>query len=438
VRIEAPEFLHQLDLPAIQSLLPDEHTALLAFCITQQGSLGLLVHRWQQDAVQMVDIPAFTESTLDGLLFGPGAGGDLGGGWVGEYRRRSPLAWRQVMERVLAEVGQNLLAPILEAVPPNIDHLVVLPSGGLWLLPLHAVPLSTDGAERVGDRFQVIYAPSAGALSSLPALEKPPKRHGLIATVRRPDMALESASLEGVVVGHLLTRCQRLEDAAATRQEFVREARERPYLHFAGHGLYDWEDPAQSGLCLFDGNLTVAELALGRLDPAPTAPAAPGGPGPSGATDEEVDLSAARLLTLSVCEASLVDAVRGRAGEYLSLPAGLMRAGLPCVLSSLWRVKDLSAVLLMERFYRNHLREQMAPGLALHEAQSWMCTRLTQKMVLERIDHWQTLCRQAGRQDLIQHLEAEKARLSNGADGDPNARPYSHPYHWATLTVTGR
>jgi CHAT domain-containing protein len=248
-------------------------------------------------------------------------------------------------------------------------------------------------------------------------------------------MALKSASLEGIVVGHLLTRCQRLEDAAATRQEFVREARERAYLHFAGRGLWDWNDPERSGLCLFDGNLTVAELVRGRLDPTP---AVPGGPGPSGATDEEVDLSAARLLTLSACEAGLVDAVQGRADEYLFLPAGLMRAGLPCVVSSLWQVEDLSAILLLERFYRNHLKEQMPPGLALHEAQSWMCTRLTQKMVLERIDHWQTLCRQAGRQDLIQHLEAEKARLSNGADGDPNARLYSHPYHWAAFAVTGR
>jgi CHAT domain-containing protein len=249
---------------------------------------------------------------------------------------------------------------------------------------------------------------------------------------------LKWAPLEGIVVGHLLTRCQHLEDAAATKQEFVREARERAYLHFAGHGLYDWDDPAKSGLCLSDGTLTLAEMERGRLDPAPAGGGGPGDPGPSGATDEAVDLSAARILTLSACEAGLVDAAQGRSGEYLSLPAGLMRAGVPCVLSSLWQVEDLSAILLLERFYRNHFKERMAPGLALHEAQSWMCTRLTQKMVLERIDRWQTLCRKAGRQDLIQHLEGEKARLSDEADGDPNAKPYSHPYHWAAFAVTVR
>jgi CHAT domain-containing protein/tetratricopeptide (TPR) repeat protein len=433
VREDAPDFLQDLDLRAIRSLLPDERTALVAFCITHQGSIGLLVHGWQQDAVQMVDVPAFTKRTLDGLLFGSGAGGNLGGGWVGEYQNRPLEDWRPLMERVLAKVGKKLLDPILEAVPPCVDHLIFLPSGGLFLLPLHAAPLSGMGAGRVCDRFQVTYAPSAGVLSSLPALETAPKRYGLIATVNRPDMPLlKFAPLEGIVIGRLLARRLHLEDAGATRRDFVRGARERAYLHFAGHGIYDWDDPPQSGLCLADRNLTLTDLQRGHLG------LSSGDPGAAGSEGEPVDLSAARLVTLSACETGIADVVQGSADEYLSLPAGFMRAGVPCVVSSLWQVEDLSAVLLMERFYRNHLAERMAPGLALHEAQSWMCTRLTQNVVLETIDRWQELCKQAKRDDLNQHLEGEKDRLNNGDGRDPDARPYTHPFYWAAFTVTGR
>ena len=433
VRVEAPGFLQHPDPASIRSLLPDEHTALVAFSITPQGSTGLVVHRWQQDAVQVVDIPAFTRRTLDTLLFGPDSSGDSPGGWVRAYQRRTPAEWRALMVRVLAEVGQKLLAPILDVVPPNIEHLVLLPSGGLGLLPLHAVPLSKDGTGRVLDRFLVTYAPSAGALSSLPAPEIPPKRHGLIATVHRRDAGQPKlASLESIIVGRLLTRCQHLEDADATRQEFARESRGRAYLHFAGPCHYDWDDPRQSGLRLVDGDLTLAELERGRLGPSSE------GSTPSGAPDGEVDLSAARLLTLSACEAGLVDAGLDRDADYLFLPASLIRAGVPCVVNSLWRVEGLSAILLLERFYRNHLQEKLSPGIALHEAQSWMCTRLTQRMVLERIEGWQELCTKAGRQDLSQQLEDEKARLSSGDGRDPDDRPYTHPYYWAAFAVTGR
>jgi CHAT domain-containing protein len=144
------------------------------------------------------------------------------------------------------------------------------------------------------------------------------------------------------------------------------------------------------------------------------------------------------LVTLSACETGIADVVQGSADEYLSLPAGFLRAGVPCVVSSLWQVEDLSAVLLMERFYRNHLRERMAPGTALHEAQSWMRARLTRKEVLENVERWQRICKKVGRDDLTRRLEEEKKSLNGGDGRDLRARPYTHPTYWAAFTVTGR
>src|SRR5205823_2525293 len=86
----------------------------------------------------------------------------------------------------------------------------------------------------------------------------------------------------------------------------------------------------------------------------------------------EIDLSAARLVTLSACETGVTDVLRGSAEEYVGIPAGFLLAGVPCVVSSLWAVPDLSTALLMERFYRNHLQSGMEPASALREAQVWV------------------------------------------------------------------
>jgi CHAT domain-containing protein len=80
-------------------------------------------------------------------------------------------------------------------------------------------------------------------------------------------------------------------------------------------------------------------------------------------------MSSARLVTLSACETGITDVVKGSADEFVGLPAGLMLAGVPCVVSSLWSVPDISTAILMRRFYFNHVVERMDIPLALQDAQ---------------------------------------------------------------------
>lgn len=63
---------------------------------------------------------------------------------------------------------------------------------------------------------------------------------------------------------------------------------------------------------------------------------------------------ACRLVTLSACETGITD-IRQSPDEFLGLQAGLLQAGAPTVVSTLWPVDDLSTMLLMERFYQNLL-----------------------------------------------------------------------------------
>jgi len=146
----------------------------------------------------------------------------------------------------------------------------------------------------------------------------------------------------------------------------------------------------------------------------------------------EVDLSAARLVTLSACETGISDVLQGSAEEYVGIPAGFLLAGVPCVVSSLWAVLDLSTALLMERFYRNHLNGKMAIAAALREAQVWV-RDLEAGKVAEyavqwyRQSHWRAKIRLFNSRRYYRYL----------AEQNPNSRPFAHPYYWAAFTVNG-
>ena len=60
-------------------------------------------------------------------------------------------------------------------------------------------------------------------------------------------------------------------------------------------------------------------------------------------------------------------------------------AGVPCVVSSLWSVPDISTAILMERFYSNHIAKGMDIPLSLQEAQLWV-RDLTSSQVADCIE----------------------------------------------------
>jgi hypothetical protein len=95
--------------------IADKETVLMTFSITDKGSIGFVVSG--SNGIQSVDIPGFKTEELNRLLFEP------------DERR------------------------------------FILPSGGLFLLPLHVVPLS-DG-QPLCQRYYVSYAPSIQLLREM-------------------------------------------------------------------------------------------------------------------------------------------------------------------------------------------------------------------------------------------------------------------------------
>jgi CHAT domain-containing protein len=382
----------------------------VAFCVCNFGSLAFIVGREPGNPIAVVELPDFDQNCLRQLLSNRSDGLANDGGWLTTFRRLDPDAWRAAIDRVLRSVGERLLKPVIKALPAGVEHLLLLPSGGLGLLPLHAALLSDNPLRRVCDRFLVSYAPSAQALLD--------SRRGAASTgglyqvvnptedVHLPYAAVEAAAVGGLIADHL-AHC----GSEATKSAVAAGARGRTLIHFVCHGWYDWAEPLLSGLKLAAGDLTLADLQAGALD-----------------------MTSASLVVLSACETGITDVSVGSPDEYVGLPAGFLLAGAPCLVSSLWKVADISTALFMEHFFRQYLAKRCDAVRALSEAQQWLRDLPATAIAAYAERCLRSTALNAREASLIRQDAEQYRRL---AERSPEERPFAHPYYWAAFTVTG-
>jgi len=404
-----PEFIPTgLDLAGLLALIP-KGGALVAPLSTAQGSAVFVVPYGTITVTQehAVALEGFTAVDLHVLLQGP-PDAPQSAGWLGAYNKHRIAPedslvgeeWLDRIETAGRELWDGLLGPVHE----RLQHeglepgapVFLMPQGSLSLLPIHAAWRTHAGQRRYFlDDWTVRYMPSGYALSvSRRRLQEEKRRgHKLLAVVD-PTRDLTFAPAEGKAVTACFSDFQRLEGSTATVEAVMKAASGCHYLHLACHGSYDWWDPMRSGLTLAAGQ----RLTLSRLI-------------------AELDLGASRLVTLSACETGMTN-TRLSPDEYLGLPAGLLQAGAPAVIGTLWPVDDLATGLLLERFYRNllgHAGNQPLPAAsALRAAQRWL-RDITVKALREQ-----------GGDAAVAFAQAQA-----------NETPFSHPYYWAAFTFSG-
>jgi CHAT domain-containing protein len=209
------------------------------------------------------------------------------------------------------------------------------------------------------------------------------------------------------------------------------------YLHFAGHGGFNFTSPLLSTLVLAGAKIRVSK---GEAGPETAA---------SGVAETrfllwrkgtQIDLSkcytlgelfelhlpACRLVILSACETGLTD-LSSELEEYISLGLGFLYAGATNVICSLWAVNDVSTAILMVKFYEE-MQTQPSVALALKQAQQWMRRVTKQELTAWMNDH---------SFGPIPHPKAKlRDHLDLGLEG-PDYRPYQHPIHWAAFCAIG-
>lgn len=296
-------------------------------------------------AETMVGTPDKADPVLDRLLAPDARSMESGLRTSFLLAHANPMRWDSVdIDALCVDIGAALpprLWSWLQAT--SADRVTIVPCGPLALAPLHAAVLPASDDVRFIDRCTVAYAPSARTLSALAPIEGllgRPVFHG------DPTEDLPQARREVEHLGAAFANGTTYLGGAATRKSILESIYSADVVHFAGHGIYDAQQPLESGLVMADGILSLEEV----LSWAPSA-----------------DRRAARLMTLSACDTAVTD-VFSLIDEAIGLASALLLAGVDGVIASLWPVFDDSTAKLMQYLYHG-LERGLDPALALRSAQ---------------------------------------------------------------------
>lgn len=128
-------------------------------------------------------------------------------------------------------------------------------------------------------------------------------------------------------------RFTRLESDSATPVAVLTEMGNHSWVHLACHATQNSTNPTQSAFYLHDGKLDLASIT-------------------------QKHLKHADLAFLSACQTATGDEKLSE--EAVHLAAGMIMAGYPSVIATMWSIHDEDAPLIAEKVYA-HLLEGEAP-----------------------------------------------------------------------------
>ncbi len=332
------------------------------------------------------------------------------------YSQNGHQEWINQLSDLLQTFSDTLhINDILALIPNTCKRLIIIPYLFLHILPLHALPINDN--QILQDKYDVQYAPSCqlfkitqqrqlNDLNSLFAIQNP--QNNLLFT----DLEVEIIK-NLFVQSDILAKQNATEIAIKTHQNFPLAN----CIHFSCHGTFNPNKPLESALILTkektdqeDGYLRLGEIF-------------------------ELNFKNCRLVMLSACETGLID-LNSISDEYIGLPSGFLFAGSPSVVSSLWKVNDLSTAFLLIKFYetlpKNPQKGEIA--VSLKNAQKWLQT-LTLDQFEQELERFQLQL-----DTIINQLGGGKRPIFNESLKQIRQRqpyPFKNPYYWAGFIATG-
>lgn len=141
-----------------------------------------------------------------------------------------------------------------------------------------------------------------------------------------------------------------MDDSQATISAVSKSIESRGVVHFSCHAVQDAQDPLKSGFLLRDGRLE-----------------------------------------LSACQTAAGH--ESLPGEAVHLAAGMLIAGFPSVVATMWWIRDVDAPIVAQGFYHRLLTEKMKSAEALHHAVAELRVRVRENDFLSWVPfvhfgHW--------------------------------------------------
>jgi CHAT domain-containing protein len=267
----------------------------------------------------------------------------LGRGALG----RMVLTYRRMLQNLepveahSKELYKLLLAPVLPKLA-GVKVLGIIPHDCLHTL---AFATLSDGETSLLDRWPLFQLPSASVFKF--TLERRrAERNTKVLAVGNPDLHDQSLELPFAEreVGSLswnYPNMTALTRDKATKSWVAEHIAEFGIIHLATHGEFDPVNPLFSALKLVsdkkdkDGDLDAAEIFDLKIT--------------------------ADLIVLSACQTGLGKVSSG--DEVQGLNQAFLYAGTHALISSLWRVSDISTAMLMKQFYREYQTRPKAESL---------------------------------------------------------------------------
>lgn len=349
------------------------------------------------------------------LLSGPDGAPELGG-WFGAYSRQqeAPQDWLDTLDRVTGQLWQGLMGPVVHHLETlGVNQAVLVPTGLLGFLPLHAawieVPTAPTGRRYALDTITFTYAPNARSLTAARMTAAQTLPESLLAVDEpRPvkAIALENSEAEVQIAISTFAQHQIVQTEAATRSAVLSALPQHSVLHFCCHGSANFNAPLDSGLMMaHDELLSLRDLL-------------------------ELQLQGIRLAILSACETGIPGT--DLPDEVISLPTGLLQAGVAGIAASLWSINDISTMMLMARFYDLWRKEPgLEPPEALRQAQQWVRDTTNR----DKVSYFQRFISELGGSPMATSTTDTLYRTLNSRH--PQAYDFAHPYYWAAFSYVG-
>nr|WP_290225480.1 CHAT domain-containing protein [Trichocoleus desertorum] len=394
------EFLSVPTFTDLKKVLQD--CPLVYFISTAAGSLALIV---TPNTIHDVWLDAINETQLIDLLQT----------WFATYRpsQSNRQGWFDAIDTVTSQLWEPLMAPVIAHLKKHqFQQVTLIPTGYLNLLPLHAAwteDTSTPIERRYAlDDIHFTYAPNARSLTAARAIAQHASAESILAINNpRQDLPNSKREVEAAIATFPQFRSTVLAHEDATVEAVKAALAGVAIAHFSCHGTANLTDPLNSGLLMSDGLLTLRDIFALNL----------------------ADQGGLRLAILSACETGLSGIEN--ADEAVSLPTGLLQAGVAAVIASLWSVSDLSTMLLLTKFYDLWREQALPPDQALRQAQIWLRDTTNEEKIAEFKAFIPAFAGTRLSPTTAQELYNELAWEAK------NECSFAHPFHWAAFNYTG-
>jgi CHAT domain-containing protein/tetratricopeptide (TPR) repeat protein len=313
-------------------------------------------------------------------------------------RLQAPDAWASTLDETARRLWNMFIEDWLQIVS-SYTNVTLIPIGPVGLLPLHAAWIADHrlptGRRYFIDTAVVHYAPSALSSSKSSRAEQLDTNNILVVHQPQSDYTRFQihSDLQALTVAEAFSRSRILDGRLATKAAILSELKGCSVLHFAGYGYDNPDQPLESGLVAASNEMvTIRDFFKLRND-------------------------GLRLAVLSGLDGPTP---RYSQNQGHGLAFNLLLAGITGVVAPMWLVNELSATLLLTRFYECWRVHGLPPAVALRQAQLWL--------------------RDLTNEEALQHLGASFAEHKDAFKNlseTPSSRSFAHPFYWAGFRFIG-